>query len=180
MRVQQEGNQNVILTDFGLRVSFDMIYHVTITVPSSYAGKICGLCGNFNGNKNDEYLLPNGKETKDIKQFVSAWKVPVPGLGCDDGCSGDLCPKCPDAKKTVFEKSCSIITNPAGPFAPCHSVINPESYFNDCVYDVCMGEGNQNMLCQDIAAYMTACQNAGVNVKNWRTPAFCREYEANL
>ncbi|TSO05462.1 IgGFc-binding protein [Bagarius yarrelli] len=173
IRVQQEGYQNVISTDFGLRVIFNMIYRVTITVPSSYAGKTCGLCGNFNGNKNDEFLLPNGKETKDLKTFVDAFKVPVPGTVCDDGCSGDSCPKCPEDKKTVFEKDCSIITNPQGPFAACHSVINPESYFKDCVYDICMGEGDRTMLCEDIAAYMTACQNEGVNVKQWRTPTFC-------
>lgn len=175
--VQREGNQNVILTDFGLRVAFNMIYHVTITLPSSYAGKTCGLCGNFNGNKNDEFLLPNGKETKELKTFVSAWKVPVPGMACDEGCSGDFCPKCPEDKRIAFEKDCSIISNPEGPFSSCHSVINPESYFKSCAYDVCMGKGDKNMLCQDIAAYMTACQNAGVNVQNWRTPTFCRMYK---
>ncbi|KAI5630196.1 IgGFc-binding protein-like [Silurus asotus] len=173
VRIQQEGDQNVILTDFGLRVAFNMIYHVTITVPSSYVGKTCGLCGNFNGNKNDDYLLPEGKETKDMKTFTSAWKVPMPGLVCDEGCNGDFCPKCPEDKKTAFEKDCSIITNPEGPFAACHSVINPESYLKDCAYDVCMGDGNQNMLCQDIAAYMIACQDAGITVLNWRTPTFC-------
>ncbi|KAI5087282.1 IgGFc-binding protein-like [Silurus meridionalis] len=173
VRIQQEGDQNVILTDFGLRVAFNMIYHVTITVPSSYVGKTCGLCGNFNGNKNDEYLLPEGKETRDFKTFTSAWKVPMPGLLCDEGCNGDFCPKCPEDKKTAFEKDCNIITNPEGPFAACHSVINPDSYLKDCAYDVCMGDGNQNMLCQDIAAYMIACQDAGVTVLNWRTPTFC-------
>ncbi|XP_026999588.2 IgGFc-binding protein [Tachysurus fulvidraco] len=173
VRVQRECDQNVILTDFGLRVTFNMVYHVTITVPSTYAGKTCGLCGNFNGNKNDDYLLPNGKETKELKTFAAAWKVPVPGIKCDDGCSGDVCPICPEDKKIAFEKDCSIITNPEGPFAACHSVINPDSYFKDCVYDVCMGEGNRKMLCQDIAAYMTACQDAGVTVQKWRTPTFC-------
>ncbi|XP_076863833.1 IgGFc-binding protein-like [Brachyhypopomus gauderio] len=173
VKVQQEGNQNVILTDFGLIVTYDMIYHITITVPSSYHGKTCGMCGNFNGNKNDEFQLPDGKETKDLKSFGAAWKVPVPGVVCDDGCSGDVCPKCPENKKVVFEKDCSIITNPQGPFAACHSVINPESYFRDCVYDVCMGDGDRDMLCHSIAAYMTDCQNSGITVKNWRTPTFC-------
>ncbi|XP_037396853.1 IgGFc-binding protein-like [Pygocentrus nattereri] len=171
--VQEDGYQNVITTDFGLRVAYDMIYHVSITVPSSYHGKTCGLCGNNNGNKNDDFLLPDGKETKDIKTFGAAWKLAVPGVVCDDGCSGDFCPKCPADKKAVFEKDCSIITNPEGPFAACHSVINPESYFKDCVYDVCMGDGDKNMLCHSIAAYMIDCQNFGVTVKNWRTSTFC-------
>ncbi|KAL6461279.1 hypothetical protein MHYP_G00312450 [Metynnis hypsauchen] len=171
--VQQEGYQNVIATDFGLRVAYDMVYHVSITVPSSYLGKTCGMCGTYNGKKSDELLLPDGKVTSDIKAFGAAWKVAVPGVVCDDGCSGDFCPTCPADKKAVFEKDCSIITNPEGPFAACHSVINPESYFRDCVYDVCMGDGDKNMLCHSIAAYMIDCQNFGVTVKNWRTSTFC-------
>ncbi|XP_053087229.1 IgGFc-binding protein-like [Pangasianodon hypophthalmus] len=171
--VQQEGYHNVIITNFGLRVAYDMVYQVIITLPGTYAGKTCGMCGNFNGNKNDEFLLPDGKETKDLKTFGAAWNVAVPGVVCDDGCSGDFCPKCPQNEKLAFEKDCSIITNPEGPFAACHSVINPESYFRDCVYDVCMSEGDQHMLCHSVAAYMTDCQTFGVKVKNWRTPTFC-------
>ncbi|XP_053494814.1 IgGFc-binding protein [Ictalurus furcatus] len=171
--VQQEGYHNVILTNFGLRVAYDMIYQVIITVPGTYAGKTCGMCGNYNGNKNDDFLLPDGKETKELKTFGAAWKVAVPGVVCDDGCSGDFCPKCPQNEKLVFEKDCSIITNPDGPFAACHSVINPDSYFQDCVYDVCMSEGDQHMLCHSVAAYMTDCQTFGVTVKNWRTSTFC-------
>uniref|UniRef100_A0A8B9RE32 VWFD domain-containing protein n=1 Tax=Astyanax mexicanus TaxID=7994 RepID=A0A8B9RE32_ASTMX len=171
--VQQEGYQNVITTDFGLRVAFDMIYHVSITVPASYYGKTCGLCGNFNGNKNDDYMLPDGKETKNIQTFGAAWMVAVPGVVCDDGCSGDFCPKCPADKKAIFENDCSIITNPDGPFAACHSVIKPESYFRDCVFDVCAANGDADMLCHSIAAYMIDCQDFGVTIKNWRTSTFC-------
>ncbi|KAK2864570.1 hypothetical protein Q7C36_003724 [Tachysurus vachellii] len=173
--VQQEGYHNVILTNFGLKVQYDMIYEVLITVPGMYVGKTCGMCGNFNGNKNDDLLLPDGKavEKTDIKTFGAAWKVAVPGVVCDDGCSGDFCPKCPQKEKVVFEKDCSIIINPTGPFAACHSVINPESYFRDCVYDVCMSEGDQHMLCHSVAAYMSDCQNFGVKVNNWRTSTFC-------
>ncbi|XP_053345672.1 zonadhesin-like [Clarias gariepinus] len=53
--IQQEGDFNVILTNFGLRVAYDMIYHVIITVPGTYAGKTCGMCGNFNSNKRLQY-----------------------------------------------------------------------------------------------------------------------------
>ncbi|KAI4876219.1 hypothetical protein NFI96_017952, partial [Prochilodus magdalenae] len=171
--VQQEGFQNVIATDFGLRVAYDMVYHVSITVPSNYRGKTCGLCGNYNGNRNDDFMLPDGKQTKDLKTFTAAWKVAVPGIVCDDGCTGDVCPQCPANKKAIFEKDCSIITNPQGPFAACHNVINPESYFRDCVFDVCMGDGDGKMLCHSIAAYMIDCQDFGITVQNWRTPSFC-------
>lgn len=57
----------------------------------------------------------------------------------------------------------------------CHAVIAPNSYFRDCVYDICMAEGDQDMLCHSIAAYMLDCQDFGAKVQNWRSPSFCRE-----
>ncbi|XP_042566596.1 IgGFc-binding protein-like [Clupea harengus] len=36
-----------------------------------------------------------------------------------------------------------------------------------------MGEGDRNMLCHSIAAYVSDCQDFGVAIKDWRTPTFC-------
>lgn len=172
MKVYQEGANDVIMTDFGLRVTYDLVYHVTITVPGNYRDRTCGLCGNFNGNSADEFQLPDGNVTKDFQTFGAVWKVPVPGVVCEDGCSGNLCPKC-DA--TALEAKCAIIINPEGPFAACHGVINPMSYFRDCVYDVCMAKDEQSVLCHSITAFMLDCQNFGAKIQNWRSPSFCRE-----
>lgn len=173
MQVYQDGTYDVIVTDFGLRVTYDLVYHVTITVPGNYHGKTCGLCGNYNDNNEDDFLLPDGKATKDLLTLGAAWKVGVPGVVCDDGCSGDLCPKCDKTRKPVIEKDCSIITDSDGPFAVCHNVIDPASYFRDCVFDVCMVEGDRDMLCHSINAYMVDCQDSGVEILTWRTPTFC-------
>ncbi|CAL8364796.1 unnamed protein product [Arctogadus glacialis] len=173
VQVYQDGYNYVILTDFGLRVTYDMIYHITVTVPSNYMDHTCGLCGNFNDNNADDFTLPDGKVTKDVQSFGAAWKVAVRGVVCEDGCSGDLCPKCDDTKKEVFEKDCQVLTDPKGPFAACHNVIDPASYFRDCVYDVCMVNGDTAVLCDSIGAYMMDCQTFGVKIPTWRTPTFC-------
>lgn len=175
LMVYQEGANDVIITDFGLRVTYDLVYHVTITVPASYRGRTCGLCGNFNGDKSDEFQLPNQNMTLDLQTFGAAWKVSVPGVVCEDGCSGDICPTCDDTKKATLEAKCATITNPDGPFVACHDVIDPASYFRDCVYDICMAEDEQSMLCHSIAAYMSDCQAFGANIQNWRSASFCRE-----
>uniref|UniRef100_UPI003AAD5D82 alpha-tectorin-like n=1 Tax=Centroberyx gerrardi TaxID=166262 RepID=UPI003AAD5D82 len=150
-----------------------MIYHVTVTVPGNYRGKTCGLCGNFNDNKADEFQLPDGKVTKNLLTFGAAWKVAVPGVFCEDGCSGERCPKCDSSLKETFERDCQIITDAYGPFAACHNRISAVSYYNDCVYDVCQAKGARSVLCQSISAYMSDCQTAGVKISNWRTPHFC-------
>lgn len=174
VEVFQEGTHYAITTDFGLNVTYDLVYRVTVTVPGNYKGKTCGLCGNFNDNKTDELQLPTGDVTKNLQIFGEAWKVAMPGVVCEDGCTGDLCPKCDSAQKEIFERDCGIITNPKGSFAACQSRLNPESYYRDCVYDVCMSHGDRNALCHSISAYMTDCQTIGVKIDNWRTAEFCR------
>ncbi|XP_027143316.1 alpha-tectorin-like [Larimichthys crocea] len=89
VEVLQEGFHYAIITDFGLNVTYDMIYRVKVTVPGNYKGKTCNLCGSFNDIKTDEFELPDGNVTKDIKTFGAAWKVVVPGVVCKDGCSGN-------------------------------------------------------------------------------------------
>lgn len=175
VQIYQDGSNDVIMTDFGLRVTYDLVYHVTVTVPGNYRGKTCGLCGNFNGNKNDEFLLPGGQMAKHVNTFGAAWKVSMPGVVCEDGCSGDVCPKCNSKKKAEFGADCGIITDPKGPFAACHHEIDPASYFRDCLFDVCMAEGDHNMLCHSVAAYMLDCQDFGVKIESWKSPTFCHK-----
>ncbi|XP_031442533.1 IgGFc-binding protein-like [Clupea harengus] len=176
--VKQVGSNYVISTDFGLKVTYDLVYHVTVTVPGNYRDKTCGLCGNFNGNKDDEFQLPDGKMTKDVTTFGASWKVGVPGVVCEDGCVGDSCPKCPASEMKEIDSDCSILTDPKGPFAVCHAVIDPASYFRDCVYDVCVAgaKGHTQMLCHSINAYVIDCQDIGTKVLNWRSQSLCRKY----
>lgn len=174
MEVFQEGFHYAIITDFGLNVTYDMVYKVTVTVPGNYKGKTCGLCGNFNDTKTGEYELPDGKMTTDIQTFGAAWKVAVPGVVCEDGCRGDQCPICNSTQKGIFERDCGFLKNPAGAFAACHSRLSPDPYYRDCVYDVCMSQGDRNVLCHSISAYLTDCQTIGVKINDWRTPDFCR------
>ncbi|KAI1901486.1 hypothetical protein AGOR_G00034930 [Albula goreensis] len=173
VKAYEHGFQDVIETDFGLKVTYDLVFKVTVTVPGNYRGKTCGLCGNFNDDASDELQMPDGKITKSMKDFGAAWKVSTPDVVCDDGCSGNICPQCEEKKKHLFEKDCAMINDKHGPLAACHDVLDPASYFRDCVFDVCMGDGNRKILCSSIDAYVSDCQKLGVKINNWRTSTFC-------
>ncbi|XP_054904027.1 IgGFc-binding protein [Poeciliopsis prolifica] len=175
VKIYQEGRNYVIVTDFELVVTYDLVYHVTVTVPGNYRGKVCGLCGNFNGDKNDDFQMSNHQVTNDVNKFGTSWKITIPNVVCENGCEGDKCPNCDAAYKAVFSKPsyCGIIAAANGPFAACHSKIDPQLYFDDCVFDLCASNGEGNVLCDSIAAYAYNCHLAGVDVKSWRTPSFC-------
>uniref|UniRef100_A0A3B4ADD7 VWFD domain-containing protein n=1 Tax=Periophthalmus magnuspinnatus TaxID=409849 RepID=A0A3B4ADD7_9GOBI len=175
--IYQEGTHYVIEADFGLRVTYDLVYHVTVTVPGNYHNKVCGLCGNFNGNPKDDFQLPNKQVTDNVNSFGLSWKVTIPNVVCSNGCEGNTCPNCDSVRKAVFSKPtyCGIITAPKGPFSECHSKLDPQPYFDDCVFDVCASNGEGKVLCDSVAPYAFNCHMAGVDVKSWRSPFFCRE-----
>ncbi|XP_061452964.1 IgGFc-binding protein-like [Rhineura floridana] len=177
LRAYQHGTKVIIQTDFDLVASYDLAYRVTVTVPGTYRGQMRGLCGNYNGKKDDELLLPDGRTTSDIAAFGAAWKVPVPGAdgSCSDGCSGNNCPACEEKKKDIFKQRnyCGILTASDSPFSACHSKVDPNVYFSNCIYDLCLGNGDSQALCQSIQSYASACQEARIPIQPWRSPSFC-------
>lgn len=180
LTVYQHGTKVVVQTHFGLVVSYDLVYDIRVTVPGNYQGQMQGLCGNYNGRKDDDFLLPDGTVVTDAAVFGAAWKVSVPGAteACSDGCSGNDCPVCEERKKDIFKQSnyCGFLTATDGPFQACHNVVDPSLYFNNCIYDLCLGNGDSQVLCESIQSYVSACQEAGVCIQPWRNQSFCREY----
>lgn len=64
---------------------------------------------------------------------------------------------------------------PPGIFKPCHAVVPPEPYFENCVYDLCATDGQVGALCQAIESYADMCASKGVVVR-WRSSTFCRKF----
>lgn len=180
LRITQEGYNIIVRTDFGLTVLYDTVYYVEVIVPSTYQGKMCGLCGNYNNKARDDFRLPNGKQTKNLDAFGKAWVADMPGYACG-GCGGQ-CPVCEPATASLYEKpdSCGIMNTPNGPFSACHGKIDPAVYVSHCIFDLCAVSGNKDTLCNSVQAYALACQNAGVKIKPWRSSSFCREYQKTV
>ncbi|KAJ3598355.1 hypothetical protein NHX12_001865 [Muraenolepis orangiensis] len=173
IRIDQEGGHIVLQTDFGLRVLYDSVYYLEVTVPSTYQGKMSGLCGNYNKDPADDFRLPNGTEAKSPEDFGKAWLADVPGKVCE-GCETD-CPVCAPTKSSEFGQIgwCGRITDPKGPFEPCHSTVDPKAYFHHCVSDLCMMIGSREALCSSMQAYASACHSAGAQPQPWRTSDYC-------
>ncbi|KAK2820377.1 hypothetical protein Q5P01_023336 [Channa striata] len=171
LAVFASGYLTTVKADFGLSVTYDGWSTVSISVPSNYSGKTCGLCGNFNGNPNDDFLTPSGNMVSTPDEFGTAWKV-AGNYTCSDGC-GSSCPRC--INEEPARAQCEVIEAADGPFNFCHEIVDPAPYFNDCVFDVCVsGNGGQDLLCRAIQAYASACQSANVPIYPWRQNTTCR------
>lgn len=167
VRAYQNGINIIVVTDFGLMVTYDTVAGAIIQLPSTYKGVTGGLCGNYNDKKEDDFLLPSGLQEPSVEKFAAGWLVVQEGVKCQTGCDGGL--KCPPTSGPP--PACSIIKSTKGPFAQCHAVVPPQEHFEECMKE---GEGG-DALCRHLQTYVTFCQVSGGLVSSWRSDQFCRE-----
>ncbi|MED6259769.1 hypothetical protein ATANTOWER_030546, partial [Ataeniobius toweri] len=70
-------------------------------------------------------------------------------------------------------KKCGALSDPEGPFATCHVILPPQTYEDDCVFDLCAEEGSEELRCGSYDAYVAACQEVGVKLRSWRQQLGC-------
>ncbi|NXR63535.1 FCGBP protein, partial [Rhadina sibilatrix] len=173
LQVSLRGVHGFITTDAGVAVTFDWHSYARVIIPSTYAGAVCGLCGNANGDPHDDFVTRQGHHADNETHLGDSWKVgDVPG--CSPGCS-EGCQVCSDAQKRAYrgDKHCGLLGKKGGPFAACHDVVDPGPYLEDCLFDACLYQGHRDTVCQAIGAYVAACQSQGAALRPWRTAAFC-------
>uniref|UniRef100_A0A671KN26 Si:dkey-239b22.1 n=1 Tax=Sinocyclocheilus anshuiensis TaxID=1608454 RepID=A0A671KN26_9TELE len=158
-----------VSTDFGLSIGYSGSWAVDIIVPAEYSGVTCGICGNFNGQSNDDFMTPSGALVRSADQFGASWRV-EDELPCNDGC-GNNCPLCQD--QTTSRSLCDIIRSSEGPFSFCHVYVDPQAYFDDCVFDVCLSGNRNDVLCHSIQTYASACQSNNAVIYPWRESTSC-------
>lgn len=178
LHLQQKGSFVQIKTDFMLKVLYNWDGHLMVKMPSSQSGKVCGLCGNSNGDPQDDALLPDGTLAQNAVVLGQVWKVLGDHRICSDSCSGE-CKRCSwkETAKYNTEAFCGLLTQHPGPFQGCHDAVHTDIYLKSCISDLCSYEGLHTVLCQALNAYVENCQEEGIVVGDWRTPARCCEWE---
>ncbi|KAF6128234.1 zonadhesin [Phyllostomus discolor] len=172
LSIRLSGSFILLYTDFGLQVRYDGHHLVKVTVPSTYAGRLCGLCGNYNNNSLDDNLKPDEKPATNSIQLGVSWKSKEYS---EPGCffEGVKPPRCQGNEvEHTWDKNCDILTNPLGPFSQCHEVVPPHSSFTSCVYGQCGTKGDALTLCRSLQAYASLCAEAG-RAPAWRNSTFC-------
>ncbi|XP_077137851.1 IgGFc-binding protein-like [Ranitomeya variabilis] len=172
------GHDVVVTTAFGLNVKFDGNHRVVVTIPHGYANKVCGLCGNFNGNITDDFLNPDGELEPDSNSLGNSWQVDN-DTKCTPG--PEVPPPCTDDEKVIISSNsfCGLITDESGPFKDCHGVVDPLVFFNNCFYDLCELNLDPGALCDSLQSYAQSCQSNGVVMGPWRNETFCRKQNIN-
>lgn len=169
LRAYLSGPDVVVTAASGLSLAFDGNSYVRLRVPAAYAGALCGLCGNYNQDSDDDL--------KEVGEDPARWQVGG-AAGCGECVPGPCPTPCTPEQQKPFGSAdaCGVISAPDGPLAPCHDLVPPAQYFQACLLDACQAQGHPGGLCPAVATYVAACQAAGAQLGEWRRPDFCREY----
>ncbi|KAM6989182.1 mucin-2-like [Tautogolabrus adspersus] len=153
----------------GLIIMWDQKTSLSVKLNPKFQGRVCGLCGNYDGNSQNDFTTSSGDIVADVLEFGNSWRVSASCPSApliNDPCASN------GYRASWSKKQCSIINSVT--FENCHSQVDPGPFFDSCVKDSCacdMG-GDCECFCTAVAAYAKACNDAGVCVR-WRTPKMC-------
>ncbi|OCT81788.1 hypothetical protein XELAEV_18024296mg, partial [Xenopus laevis] len=171
-RAREVGLYIVIHTRDDVFFIWDKKTSLLIRLPSSYKGNVCGLCGNFDDNANNDFLTSQMIQASNVMDFGNSWK------------RSNICPDAESIPQPCFaaphrrswaEKKCDIINSNV--FLSCHGKVDPKPFYDSCVNDVCSCDtgGDCECFCTALSAYAQQCSKVDVCV-DWRTPEICPIY----
>ncbi|KAM8834963.1 alpha-tectorin [Synchiropus picturatus] len=167
------GNATVVESRGLIRVHYTRQGFLNISLSTIFYNVTCGLCGVFNGNASDDYRLPSGRLAESTEQFTDGWRSIADDLTCNGDCD-DLYRMCTDLRLYQSPWMCGNINDPGNSsFLACHTVVNPSPFFRNCLYNMCVKDGNRSALCSSLHAYATACQDAQIGLTSWRSATNC-------
>ncbi|XP_070564053.1 zonadhesin-like [Ptychodera flava] len=177
IQVKQSGRYTNIYVDIGLVVRWDGHHYGDIKISDTYKGIVRGLCGNFNGDPADDFMDPEYRliplemeHSHRAAMFGNTWVAnPEECFSEARGCTP--CATDVDVAMLAHEL-CSLLSDPDGPFAACHTTVNHEDYFGACMFDLCAKLPDERGLCMNAEAYAQACLDNFIPI-NWRSDVLC-------
>lgn len=154
----------VIMFGDGLQLTWDGFSYAYIDAPGLYSNKTSGLCGNFDGNPENDMKSPNGANHKSPDSFGNEWRVKEI---CDQNQKNDNVPHPCRSNPRNMQRATNICAKLKSPiFKGCD--VDPESYHKDCMYDMCACKGDAaQCMCTIFSAYANECSRSGKPIK-WR------------
>ncbi|XP_062859721.1 mucin-2-like [Trichomycterus rosablanca] len=168
-KIHSVGIYLVIEAKNDLVVLWDKKTSLMVRLGPSFMGKVCGLCGNYDGNSNNDFMTRGGEEVVEPFEFGNSWSI---STTCPKASSVlSSCDMRPHRQAWAI-KQCSIIMSDV--FSSCHSLVESIPYYDACVQDTCACDtgGDCECFCTAVAAYASACTKKGACIL-WRSPDVC-------
>ena len=170
------GHPHILLLKYGVRIFWNGLYRVEVTVSQMWQNRLCGLCGNFNNDASDDFKMSDGSLVLTENAFGNSWLY----TNASSGCGGlSVPPICLNNIMGEAQSRCEVMTQTV--FASCNAFVDPTPFIENCMFDFCLcnDENIDDCFCDSLATYAAACAAAGVPPSNWRR-FYCRKYTSSI
>ncbi|XP_023987358.1 mucin-6 [Physeter macrocephalus] len=139
--------------------------HLMVLVEKKHMGKMCGLCGNFDGEKTNEFLSEDGQLLEPPK-YAALQKLDDP----NEICAYEAIPS-PRVPQAANAQACIQLLTLVSP--ECN--VPKEPFLLSCQADMaaCAQPGRHHCSCATLSEYSRQCSMAGQPVNSWRGPGLC-------
>ncbi|XP_042740407.1 mucin-5AC-like [Lagopus leucura] len=165
----------IMHTNIGIQVEIQItpIMQMFVRLDPVFKDQTCGLCGNFNNVQTDDFKAISGVVEGTAAAFANTWKTQA---SCPDIQNSFENPCALSIDNEKYAKHwCGLLTNREGPFAGCHYLLNPSTYYMNCMFDTCNCQNSEGCLCASLSSYVRACAARGIQINGWRTNV-CSKY----
>ncbi|KAG1651570.1 BMP-binding endothelial regulator protein [Nymphon striatum] len=165
--IEKDGYNVEVRSVTGVRIIWDGDSFLEVTVPAKYKKHLCGLCGNFNRKKRDDFLMKKGMMAKNIVDLGQSWRV---GSKLKCGRVEPVYHKEPICQKEWATrvdavKKCNALKT--GVFKACHTTLSVKRFFQSCLMDMCECSGDHRCYCEALTAYSRACKRLGGSILDY-------------
>ncbi|XP_012135564.1 hemolectin [Megachile rotundata] len=176
LRVEMSAHFIVVnLDSLGIQMKWDGALMVQVEALENMWNKTVGLCGNMNGNKNDDLISKTGDKMKSIATFVSSWRTERIGETCDE--YPDTRHPC-ESDPVVTREAKLFCTNLLSDrrFYACSNAINVADLLKACLWDycACTRDDRRECACETMNVYIRQCAHKKiVSLTGWRNENTC-------
>lgn len=171
LRIEKSDEYVLVTLHNGVKILWSGKSFLEVTVPAHFKNRLCGLCGNYNGNVQDDFRLRKGDVVRDteVLAFGNSW------------CVGQKSKCLKQAKQTAKIRPCKmhkVTRNPCKyltsteSFNGCDSKLNYSKYYKACIMDMCDCPFGK-CYCESLRAYAHECERLGVNMTGWQKNVYC-------
>ncbi|KAM5248545.1 mucin-6 [Ctenodactylus gundi] len=139
--------------------------YLMVLVERKYMGQMCGLCGNFDGKVDNEFLSEDGKLLEPHK-YAALQKLDDP----NEICAYEAIPKTPTTQ-ALHAGICTQLLTMVSPECD----VPKEPLIQSCQADMaaCAQPGQRDCSCATLSEYSRQCSMTGQPVSSWRKPGLC-------